>query len=152
MGSSPERFPAIGRMGAGEIATTPATVTWEATRNATAPPSECPTRIVFSGSEQPARDQLANKVFTALFRTLVGEGSGSPSMPRQIRHENAQSLGSKACRGVRHNPLVRSKSMKKDDVTLRRLSSGRAGGWFHDIGHQAASTGVDAKGMGMGGN
>ena len=45
--------PGMERMGAGEMAMTPATGTTEATRRAIAPPSEWPARIVFSGSSSP---------------------------------------------------------------------------------------------------
>src|SRR5579863_6090244 len=44
-----EGRPGAGCIGAGEMAMTPATTMCEATRAATAPPIECPARIVRSG-------------------------------------------------------------------------------------------------------
>ena len=87
----------IGRIGAGENAITPATGMREATRNATAPPSECPARIVRSGRvarARSAREPGSRQHVPARHK----KSARRPPVSRQIWHKNAQPL--------RANPAV----------------------------------------------
>src|SRR6266446_7698748 len=90
------------------------------------------------GSDYSAREQFAEKRFSALLRACRRKRPRGASVSRQVRNVDAQPLLGKAPRHIRHDFLVRGNSVKQHDRALR------CSPWFfYDRGFQSTTAGAE---------